>query len=43
MNKNLGALYDRVPAGVHSDVAIDEARALVLNTYLLLGEIISLP
>jgi hypothetical protein len=43
MNKNLGALYDRVSAGVHSDVTTDEAQALVLNTYLLLGEIVSLP
>jgi hypothetical protein len=43
LNKNLGALYDRVSAGVHADVTIDEAQALVLNTYLLLGEIVSLP
>jgi hypothetical protein len=43
INKNLGALYDRVSAGVHADVTVDEAQALVLNTYLLLGEIVSLP
>jgi hypothetical protein len=43
LNKNLGALYDRVSAGVHADVTIDEAQALVLNTYLLLGEIVSVP
>ncbi len=43
INKNLGALYDRVSAGVHADVTIDEAQALVLNTYLLLGEIVSIP
>jgi hypothetical protein len=41
LNKNLGALYDRVSAGVHADVSIDEAQALVLNTYLLLGELAS--
>jgi hypothetical protein len=43
LNKNLGALYDRVSAGVHADVTVDEAQALVLNTYLLLGEILSVP
>jgi hypothetical protein len=43
INRNLASLYDRVSAGVHSDVAVDEAQALVLNTYLLLGELISLP
>jgi hypothetical protein len=42
INKNLGALYDRVSAGVHSDVTFGEAQALVLNTYMLLGEIVSL-
>jgi hypothetical protein len=31
INKNLGALYDRVSAGVHADVTIDEAQALVLQ------------
>jgi uncharacterized protein YukE len=39
LNKNLGELYSKVSAGVHSDVSVDEARALVLNTYLFLGEI----
>jgi hypothetical protein len=43
INKNLGALYDRVSAGVHSDVTVGEAQALVLNTYLLLGEILLAP
>jgi hypothetical protein len=43
INKNLGALYDRVSAGVHAEVTVDEAQALVLNTYLLLGELASLP
>lgn len=42
LNRNLVALYDRVSAGVHADVTIDEAQALVLNTYLLLGEIVSI-
>ncbi len=39
LNKNLGELYSKVSAGVHADVNVDEARALVLNTYLFLGEI----
>jgi hypothetical protein len=39
INKNLGELYSKVSAGVHADVDVDEARALVLNTYLFLGEI----
>lgn len=43
INKNLGMLYDRLSAGVHADVTVDEAQALVLNTYLLLGELVSLP
>jgi len=43
LNKALASIYDRVSAGVHSDVDTGEARALVLHTYLLLGELLSLP
>ena len=43
LSKSLGALYDRVSAGVHSDVDGGEAKALVLQTYLFLGELLSLP
>jgi hypothetical protein len=39
----MASIYDRVCAGVHADVDSGEARALVLHTYLLLGEILSLP
>lgn len=39
LRKMLNSTYERVSAGVHSDVSIDEARALVLSTYSLLGEI----
>lgn len=42
LSKNLTLLYDRVSAGVHDDVDADEARAIVLNTYLLVGEIMTL-
>jgi hypothetical protein len=43
LSRGLSSLYDRVSAGVHSDVDLGEARALVLQTYLLLGEILTLP
>lgn len=43
LHKVLATLWGRVSAGVHSDVDASEARALVLQTYLLLGEILSLP
>lgn len=36
----LSNLYDRVSTGVHSDVTVEEARTLFLETYLLLGEVI---
>ncbi|HZR86803.1 MAG TPA: hypothetical protein VFB02_08360 [Bradyrhizobium sp.] len=39
LNKNLNELYSKVSAGVHADVGLDEAKALVLNTYLFLGEL----
>jgi hypothetical protein len=43
LNKTLGLLYDRVSTGVHADVETGEARAIVLQTYLILGELLSLP
>jgi hypothetical protein len=43
INRAITSLHDRVSAGVHSDADVGEARALVLHTYLLLGEILSLP
>ena len=42
LRQNLANLFDRVSAGVHDDVTAEEARALFLNTYLLLGEILYL-
>jgi AbiTii len=42
LRRRLEHLYERVAAGVHSDVSPDEARFLFLDTYLLLGEILSL-
>ena len=40
LRQNLSNLFDRVSTGVHGDVTPEEARALFLNTYLLLGEVL---
>jgi hypothetical protein len=42
LRQNLSNLYDRVSAGVHSDVDASEARSLFFNTYLILAEILTL-
>jgi hypothetical protein len=39
----LGGVYDRTNAGVHDTVTQNEAKAVLFGTYLVLGEIISLP
>lgn len=39
LRQSLANLYDRVSAGIHDDVDVDEAQALVLSTYTVLGEI----
>lgn len=43
LRQTLDNLYSRVSAGVHSEVPLDEARSLLLETYLVLGEIILIP
>ncbi len=40
LRQNLANLFDRVSTGIHTDVTLEEAKALFLNTYLLLGEIL---
>lgn len=40
--QNLANLFDRVSTGVHKDVTSEEAKALFLNTYLFLGEVLHL-
>lgn len=40
IRQNLSNLYDRVSTGIHNDVSVEEARALFLNCYLLLGEVL---
>jgi len=42
IRRNLEALYGRVSHAVHNDGTAEEARALFLNTYLFLGEILHL-
>ncbi|MCD6034670.1 MAG: hypothetical protein K0R63_411 [Rickettsiales bacterium] len=42
LRQNLSNIYDRVSTGVHKDVTAEEAKALFLNTYLFLGEILHL-
>lgn len=42
LRQNLTNLYDRVSAGVHSDVTSEEAFSLFLNVYLFLGEVLNL-
>ena len=42
LRRALGDLWDRTSAGVHSDVSSHEARFLFLDTYMILGEIVSL-
>jgi hypothetical protein len=42
LRQSLSSLYDRVCTGVHNEVSAEEARALFLSTYLLIGEILHL-
>lgn len=42
MRRTVRELNERVCSGVHNDVTSEEAQALFLQTYLLLGEILSL-
>jgi hypothetical protein len=39
IRQTLSNLYDRVCAAVHDDISAEEAMALVLQTYVILGEI----
>lgn len=41
LNKNLRKVHDRASVGAHNDVTSEEARALFLQAYLTLGEILS--
>jgi AbiTii len=40
LTKTLKMIYDRVSTGVHSDISYDDAEAIILSTYLFIGEII---
>ena len=41
LNKNLRKVHERASAGTHTDVTSEEARALFLQAYLTLGEMVS--
>jgi hypothetical protein len=40
LNKTIRLIHDRSSAGSHSDITLDEARSLFLQTYIILGEIL---
>ncbi|WP_408954772.1 hypothetical protein [Natroniella sp. ANB-PHB2] len=42
IGQNLSNLYSRLSAGVHDEISVEEARSLFLNTYLILGEVLTL-
>ncbi|MBP5877385.1 hypothetical protein F3K37_23840 [Streptomyces sp. LBUM 1477] len=42
LRRTLSDLYDRCSAGTHAEVTIDEARFIFLQTYIALGEILTL-
>ena len=42
IRESLANIYDRVSIGIHNDVSAKEAKSLFLNTYLILGEILTL-
>jgi hypothetical protein len=42
LRHTLKNLYDRVSTGVHNDVSFEEAKSLFLETYIFLGEVLTL-
>jgi hypothetical protein len=40
--EQLQNLYDRVSTGVHNDISLEEAKILFLETYIFLGEVLTL-
>lgn len=42
LRQSLSNLYSRISTGVHSEVSPQEAQALLLSTYLFLGEVLNL-
>ena len=41
LRRTIRGIHERVCAGVHADVALDEGKSLFLQTYITLGEILS--
>lgn len=42
LRRTLGDLYGRCSAGTHAEVSVDEARFIFLQTYVALGEVLTL-
>ncbi|MGV9840148.1 hypothetical protein ACWDUL_38950 [Nocardia niigatensis] len=42
LRKTMEILYDRCSAGTHADVSVHEARLVFLQTYVALGELLTL-
>lgn len=42
LRRTLRDLYERASSGVHSDVTVEEARFIFLQTYIAIGELLSL-
>jgi hypothetical protein len=42
LRRTLSDLYDRCSAGTHAEVTINEARFIFLQTYIAVGEILTL-
>jgi len=42
LRRTLKDLFDRCSAGTHADVTVEEARFVFLQTYVALGEVLTL-
>lgn len=42
LRRTVSDLYDRCSAGTHAEVTVEEARFIFLQTYIVLGEILTL-
>ena len=43
LRRTFSDLYERCSAGTHAEVRVDEARFIFLQTYVALGEVLTLP
>jgi hypothetical protein len=42
LKQSLSNIYDRLSSGVHNNIAPEEAQSIFLQTYLYLGEVVTL-